>query len=249
MQTSFVLRAGERGCNRFLSTGDSSSYIAGRPDAILTRHSTFNFGPYQSGQSGFGRLRVFGDELFSGAGCGYNMHPHQNFVICAFVLEGQLTTINTLGNLDQLTAGDYYAFSAGSGVKHCELNLQSEVANIIYVWMIPNQLFLPPSYGRGRYEAVCDRNRIVPLVGNADGAVRISQDVQISRLSSDRALALDYTPSASDHGVYAFSIEGAVRVNDVVLARRDSMGVWGPQPLQLNTPDGNADLLIIETIP
>jgi redox-sensitive bicupin YhaK (pirin superfamily) len=52
-----------------------------------------------------------------------NIHRHHNFIICAFVLKGQLTHINTVGNIDQLTAGDYYAFSAGSGGKHCELNL------------------------------------------------------------------------------------------------------------------------------
>lgn len=249
MQSSFVLRASERGFNRFLSGGDSASYIAGHPEATLTRHSSFDFGPYQSGQRGFGRVRVFGDELFRGPGCGYNMHPHHNFIICAFVLGGQLTHINTVGNVDQLTAGDYYAFSAGSGGKHCELNLRQQDANIIYVWMLPDQLLLPPAYGRGRYEALRDHNRIVTLVGNADGAVRISQDVRISRLSSDRPVALEYAPSAPDHGVYAFVIDGEVRVNDTMLGRRDSTGVWGPQPLRLRTGEDSADLLIIETIP
>lgn len=249
MQSSFVLRAKERGFNKFLSTGESSSYIAGHPEATLTRHSSFNFGPYQSGKRGFGRLRVFGDELFSGPGCGYNIHRHHNFIICAFVLEGQLTHINTVGNIDQLSAGDYYAFTAGSGGKHCELNLRREDANIIYVWIMPDQLLLPPSYGRGRHEAVRDRNRIVPLVGNADGAVRVAQDIRIARLSSDRALTLDYVPAAPEHGVYAFVIDGEVRVDDTVLGRRDSIGAWGPRPLRLRTGQDNADLLIIETAP
>ena len=175
MNTSFVLRANERGYNHFLSTGESSSYIGGHPDATLTRHSSFDFGPYQSGQRGFGRLRVFGDETFSGPGCGYNIHPHHNFIICAFVLKGQLTHVNTVGNIDQLTEGDYYAFSAGSGGKHCELNLKDEDLNVVYVWMLPDQLLLPPSYGRGQYSAVRERNRLVTLVGGADGAVRISR--------------------------------------------------------------------------
>lgn len=80
MQESFVLRDDARGYNKFLSTGDSSSYIGGHPDAVLNRHSSFNFGPYQAGRAGFGRVRVFGDETFSGAGCGYNIHPHPNFI-------------------------------------------------------------------------------------------------------------------------------------------------------------------------
>jgi quercetin 2,3-dioxygenase len=249
MNADFVLRAHARGFNKFLSTGDSSSYIGGHPDATLTRHSSFNFGPYQSGQRGFGRLRVFGDETFSGAGCGYNIHPHHNFIICAFVLKGQLTHVNTVGNIDQLIAGDYYAFSAGSGGKHCELNLRHEDANILYVWMLPDQLLLPPSYARSHFDAVADRNRLVPLVGNADGAVRISQDVRISRLSADRAMELEYRAQAAGHGVYVFVVDGQVQVNDQSLATRDSAGIWGAAPVRIRTDAEGSDLLILETAP
>jgi quercetin 2,3-dioxygenase len=249
MNTSFVLRADERGFNKFLSTGDSESYIAGHPDATLTRHSSFNFGPYQTGLRGFGKLRVFGDETFSGAGCGYNIHPHHNFIICAFVLKGQLTHVNTVGNIDQLSAGDFYAFSAGSGGKHCELNLRNEDANILYVWMLPDQLLLPPSYGRGRFDAVHERNRLVTLVGNADGAVRIPQGVRVSRLASDREQSFDHATSSREHGVYVFAIEGQAWVNDTALGRRDSCGVWDYERIKVRTGRDDTDLLVIETAP
>ena len=250
MGNSFVLRAHERGYNKLLSTGPSSPYVAGHPESTITRHSSFDFGPYQSGRRGFGRVRVFGDEVFRGVGCGYNIHPHRNFIICAFVLEGQLTTINTLGNIDQLGPGDYYAFSAGSGGKHCELNLRSEDANIIYVWMLPDQLLLPPSYARGRFDAAHTPNRLVTLVGNADGAVHVSQDVNISRLSADRGTTCTYRPSSSTHGVYAFVIDGYVSINDVALERRDSLGVWGGEVITVSTDDTeDAEVLFVETAP
>jgi quercetin 2,3-dioxygenase len=250
MTTSFVLPASERGYNKFLSTGESSSYIGGHPEATLTRHSSFNFGPYQAGHKGFGKIRVFGDEVFSGPGCGYNIHRHHNFIICAFVLKGQLTHINTVGNIDQLNAGDYYAFSAGSGGKHCELNLRSEDANIIYIWMLPDQLLLPPSYARGRFDAVYERNRLVTLVGKADGALRTGQEVKISRLSSDRALTLDYPLAAEGHGLYVFAIEGQAWVNDTALSRRDSAGIWGAgKRIKLRTGVEDSDLLIVESAP
>ena len=102
MTKSFVLRADERGYNKILSTGATASYVGGHPDAFITRFSSFNFGDYQDGRPGFGRIRVFGDEAFYHPGCSYNMHPHHNFIICAFVLEGKLTHINTLGGLEDL---------------------------------------------------------------------------------------------------------------------------------------------------
>ena len=114
---------------------------------------------------------------------------------------------------------------------------------------MPDQLLLPPSYGRSRFDAATERNRIVSLVGNADGAIRVPQDVKISRLSSDKAMTLDYTPTSKEHGVYVFVIEGEVVVNDTPLARRDSTGIWGGERIKLRTGVEDADLLIIETAP
>ena len=42
MHASFILRDGDRGYSKFLSTGEASSYIGGHLDAILTRHSSLN---------------------------------------------------------------------------------------------------------------------------------------------------------------------------------------------------------------
>jgi redox-sensitive bicupin YhaK (pirin superfamily) len=174
------------------------------------------------------------------------MHRHHNFIICAFVLQGELTHINTVGNIDQLTTGDYYVFSAGSGGKHCEVNLKSDDMHAIYMWFLPDQLFLPPSYRRNHFDALADRNQLVTLVGNADGALRLSQDVTVSRLSSDTETALDYTPRSASHGVYVFVLEGEVHCDD---ARRDSRGIWGAEHINLRTWAEESDLLIVETAP
>lgn len=248
MNPSFVMRAHERGYEKFLSTGEASSYIGGHPDAVLERHSSFNFGHYQAGRAGFGRVRVFGEEVFSGTGCGYNMHPHHNFIICAFVLGGQLTHINTVGNIDQLGPGDFYAFSAGSGGKHCEVNLHSDDLRVVYVWMLPDRLLLPPSYTRHHYDGLKQRNRIVTLVGTADGALTISQDVRISRLTTDRAASYSYEPQSDAHGLYAFVVDGEIRVNGNTLERGDSTGVWGTPAVSIESGVEPADLLLVESV-
>jgi hypothetical protein len=77
MSVRFVLRAGERGYSWLPSVGLNSSYVAGHPDGVITRHSSFNFHEYQSGIPGLGVMKVFGDEVFTPNGTGYNMHPPQ----------------------------------------------------------------------------------------------------------------------------------------------------------------------------
>src|SRR5579862_7186154 len=148
MAHSFVLRDAERGHQTLVSTGPNASYVAGHPDGVITRHSSFNFHEYQSGIPGLGVMKVFGDEVFTPNGTGYNMHPHHNFIIMAFVLGGALTHINTIGKIDELKRDDYYVFSAGSGGKHSELNIGQADMQAIYVWALPGQLLAPPSYRR-----------------------------------------------------------------------------------------------------
>jgi rubredoxin/redox-sensitive bicupin YhaK (pirin superfamily) len=246
--SQFILRDSERGFHQYLSTGDSSSYISGHPEAVLSRHSSFNFHEYQTGRAGFGRMRVFGEEVFSGAGCGYNIHRHHDFVICAFVLSGELTHINTVGNIDQLNAGDYYVFSAGSGGKHCELNLKNEDMHAIYMWFLPDHLMLPPSYHRGHFDAISSRGRLTPLVGEAPGALPIPQDVRISRLTTDAPLTQICEPASPRHGVYVFVLKGAAECAGVLLSPRDSMGLTGGKPFALRTAPDHTDVLLVETI-
>ena len=157
MSVRFILRAGERGYSYLPAAGLNASYVAGHPDGVITRHSSFNFHEYQSGIPGLGVLKVFGDEAFTPNGTGYNMHPHHNFIIMAFVLGGTLTHVNTIGEVDMLRAGDYYLFSTGAGGKHAELNIGREDARIsratVYrtlQWMVEAGIARKVDFGEGR---------------------------------------------------------------------------------------------------
>jgi redox-sensitive bicupin YhaK (pirin superfamily) len=243
------LRSHERGHNLIPSEGLGASYVAGHPDGFITRESSFNFHEYQGGRPGFGTMRVFGDETFHGVGCGYNMHPHHNFVICAFVLEGELTHINTVGTgaVDRLHQGDYYVFSSGPGGKHSELSIGVEEMKAIYVWLLPDQLLLPPSYQVAHFDIRTRRDRIEQLVGDADGALPVSQDVRISRLVTDSGNKHIYKPRSLSHGVYVFVLEGEVRIGDTLLGRRDSAGLCDLESIECQVSADASDVLFVET--
>jgi redox-sensitive bicupin YhaK (pirin superfamily) len=242
----FVLRAAERGFSRLVSTGANASYVAGHPDGVITRHSSFNFHDYQSGIPGFGCIRVFGDEVFAPNGTGYNMHPHHNFIIMAFVLAGTLTHINTLGKPDTLGAGDYYVFSTGSGGKHSELNIERADANILYLWILPSRLLAPPSYRRRRFDAEANADRIACLIGDAPDALPIDQALKVSRLVSTGGKRHVYR-AAPGHGVYAFVVDGEASIGGTALARRDSVGFEGEEAIEIAVETDRTDLLLIET--
>ncbi len=250
MSPSFVLRAEQRGFDRIVSTGESAGYVGGHPDAFITRWSSFNFHDYQEGRPGFGTIRVFGDEAFHNPGCSYSMHRHHNFIICAFVLSGRLLHVNTLGQADELGSGDFYAFSAGSGGLHAEINLQAEPMQAIYLWLTPDQLLLPPSYGHSHFDAAAGMNRFTTLVGGeaAEGGLPIPQDARVSRLVTDAAGTHRYRPRTDGHGVYAFVLEGDVRIDGTRLGRRDSTGLSGVEEIVIETDADPTDVLLVETV-
>ena len=250
IDSTFVIRSAERGHQMLKSDGSRASYLAGHPDAFITRASSFNFNQYQSGRPGFGTVRVFGEEVFHGSGCGYNMHPHHNFVICAFVFAGELTHLNTAGAgmVDRLQAGDYYVFSAGSGGKHCELSVTPEDMHVIYLWLLPEQLYMPPTYHRGHFDFRKRRNEVVQLVGEADGALPIQQDLSVSRLMGDAGNRFPYQLRTRSHGAYVFVREGSIRCGGTELGPRDSKGVWNTESIEIEVLEDDSDVLIVETI-
>ncbi|WP_109476810.1 pirin family protein [Paraburkholderia sp. C35] len=249
MAQQFVIRANERNHAIDRSEGRNAAYVSGRKPNYVSRESSFNFHDFQSGRPGFGAIRVFGDEIFHGEGCGYNMHPHHNFVICAFVLEGELTHINTAGRgvVDQLRQGDYYVFSAGSGGKHSELSIGEEDMHAIYLWLMPNKLYLPTTYHRAHFDFRRRRNRIVQLIGDSDDALPVPQDVRVSRLVTDRDGTYTYTPRSVDHGTYVFVKEGQVRCGDVTLGPKDSLGISGVENFECVVAD-TSDVFFVETV-
>ena len=246
MSVRFVLRAGQRGYCHLPSLGLNASYIAGHPDGAITRHSSFNFHEYQAGIPGFGVLKVFGDEVFTPNGTGYNMHPHHNFIIMAFVLGGTLTHINTIGKIDELGRDDYYVFSAGSGGKHSELNIGAEDMQAIYVWVLPARLLAPPSYCRARFDRQAGANRITCLVGDAPGALPIDQTFRLSRLVSDTGRRHVYRP-AKGNGLYAFVLEGDAEIAGAILASRDSIALQDEDAVDIAVHGGGTDMLLVET--
>ena len=118
---------------------------------------------------------------------------------------------------------------------------------VIYIWLLPDQLLLPPSYQAAHFAIRTRRDRIEQLVGDADGALPISQDVRISRLVTDNAKNYVYKPRSVSHGVYVFVLEGEVRIGETRLGRRDSAGLWDLESVECQVSADASDVLFVET--
>ncbi len=59
------------------------------------------------------------------AGQGFGTHPHKDMEILTYVLEGTVEHQDSMGNKEQVPAGEFQIMSAGTGIRHSEYNPSS----------------------------------------------------------------------------------------------------------------------------
>lgn len=177
---------------------------------------------------GFGALRVLNDDTVA-PGKGFGMHPHHNMEIVTLPLAGSLQHTDSVGNQSIIRAGDVQIMSAGSGIRHAELNAsQTEVVQFLQIWIIPKWMDTPPTYQQMTYTNSKKQNHWQVIVGpNQPGAVHINQDAWFSLLEADAHQSFDYQMFNTNHGVYFFVIEGQAQVAGHTLHRRYGLGCYG----------------------
>src|SRR3954471_8447034 len=107
----------------------------------------FSFADYHApARMGWGAIRVWNDDEIA-ARSGFPAHPHRDMEIITYVREGAITHKDSMGNEGRTGAGDVQVMSAGTGVRHAEYNLESDLTRIFQIWIEPDHAGGPPTWG------------------------------------------------------------------------------------------------------
>ena len=186
----------------------------------------FSFSEYYNPQNmNFGVLRVLNDDLVQ-PNTGFDPHPHRDMEIISYVVNGQLTHGDNLGNQRSVKRGDIQYMSAGTGVIHSEHNLGKDTLRFLQLWIIPNLKNHQPSYGDYHFEEELRQNQWLEVVSSKTGnaPIKINQDVHIyvTELSDQQELTLQVN---QDRQAYLVLIEGEALINDISLSMRDALEI------------------------
>ncbi|MGB3618833.1 MAG: pirin family protein [Catalinimonas sp.] len=199
----------------------------------------------------FGALRVLNDDRIAPGG-GFGTHPHENMEIVTIPLEGVLRHRDSTGESSTIGPGAVQAMSAGTGVTHSEFNAsRTEPIQLLQLWVFPKRDGVRPQYGEQHFDLDANRDAWTTLVTSIDDeqatdtALRVHQDAVFSRAKLTAGRDLDYRVRFAGNGVYAFLIDGRVRIGEQVLDRRDALGITGADALTVQ-PETDADLLLVE---
>jgi len=209
---------------------------------------SFSFGSYvDATRTNFGLLRVLNDDTVA-AGAGFGKHSHSNMEIISIPLEGDLQHGDDMGNTTLIKQGDVQIMSAGTGVMHSEKNGSNTApVKFLQIWVFPNKENVAPRYDQKTISPEETENQLATIVspmGQPEG-VNIHQDAWFSLGTLQKGLNITYNLKKKGNGVYAFLLEGDVVINEVVVNRRDGLGLWDIDTLNISV-DNNAQILLME---
>lgn len=222
-----------------------SSHQMGKADhGWLKTNYHFSFANYYDPNNmSFGNLRVLNDDVIK-PNRGFNTHPHNDMEIITYVINGELTHVDSMGNKHVIGRGDIQYMSAGTGVFHSEHNLGNEELHLIQLWIIPDQVGYAPNYG----DLVADWNErdgkfyhmVSPIEGSAP--IKIHQDANIYSLSLKEGEEISFHVSEGRQ-VYLVLLEGNANINGELLEASDAAKSI-EEDIQIKSKDSSHYLVI-----
>ena len=190
----------------------------------LDSYHSFSFADYfDERHMGFGPLRVINEDRVQ-PGMGFGTHGHRDMEIISYVLDGELSHRDSMGNGSVIVPGDVQRMSAGTGVMHSEFNPSRERGvHFLQIWIEPSQRGIPASYEQARIEPTQKRGRLARIAApqGEGGAVLIHQDARVyaGAFDGDERAAL---PIAHGRRAYVHVARGSVEVNGTRLGAGDA---------------------------
>ncbi len=183
----------------------------------------FSFAEYYNPSNlNFGTLRVINDDLVQ-AGTGFDTHPHRDMEIISYVVSGELTHGDSMGNTNTLSRGHVQYMSAGTGVLHSEHNFGNEISRFLQIWILPDKKGYEPNYGDYKFDWDDRKNKWLNIVSSKEGnaPIKINQDSNIFVLELDEDKEIDFNVG-DNRQAYLVQIEGTSDINNIVLNMRDA---------------------------
>ena len=213
----------------------------------LNTYHSFSFASWHNPERmHFGALRVLNDDAV-GRNAGFGTHPHENMEIVSIPLSGSLEHRDSMGNATVIREGDIQIMSAGNGIMHSEKNHSSaEEVHFLQIWVFPNERNLSPSYGQITTSREEQMNKLQCVV-SPDGreGVQIHQRAWIYMGHLSSGWRDNYAMHDEGQGLYVMVLDGEAVVGGQTLLRRDAIGIWDTQNVQIESRQ-NAHILAIE---
>jgi redox-sensitive bicupin YhaK (pirin superfamily) len=210
----------------------------------LHSHFSFSFADfYDPKHMGFRALRVINEDYVAPS-MGFGKHPHRDMEILTYVLEGAVRHEDSLGSAELLVPGELQHMSAGSGVRHSEMNPSpAETLHLLQIWLVPNKTGIAPVYEQKRFPVHELPNRLHLLASRdgREGSFVIASDGELlaAKLEPGKSVRHEF---AKGYGWLQVA-RGSVEVSGSTLMAGDGLALSHEQAITVASAGGGEILL------
>ena len=183
---------------------------------------TFSFANYYDPNfMGFSALRVINDDVID-AGQGFGTHPHKDMEILTYVLEGAVEHQDSMGNKEQVPAGEFQ------------------------IWIMPEKNGITPRYEQRRFDAAQGK-QLVLSPDAREGSLKVYQDMELYRwalLKDEQSVH----QIAAERRVWIQVVKGEVTINGTKATTSDGLAIWDEQAISVHA-DGDSEILLFDLPP
>jgi redox-sensitive bicupin YhaK (pirin superfamily) len=213
----------------------------------LNSHHSFSFGEYYDpAHMGVSTLRVINEDSVI-PGAGFPTHGHRDMEIVSYVLEGELSHEDSMGNGSVIRPGDVQRMSAGTWVSHSEYNPSNSLGTrFLQIWLLPTERGVAPAYAQKHFTESERSGRLKLLVspdGREDSISANSDALMYGTILSAEEQAI-YSLAAGRQG-YVQIARGRAVVNGTAVEAGDGVNVRSESEIHLST-DSSAEILLFD---
>jgi redox-sensitive bicupin YhaK (pirin superfamily) len=213
----------------------------------LKSFHSFSFGRYHDPKyMGFSSLRVINEDYID-PGTGFGTHPHDNMEIITYVLKGQLTHQDSMGNGSNICPSEIQIMSAGTGVTHSERNVsESDEVHLLQIWITPNLQNQPPNYQQKLFDSHEMHNtfRIVVSPDGSNDSLTILQNAHMLVGKFDAGYTFDLKINPNRH-YWLQMAQGVVDIHGNQILAGDGLAIKDEGSIKITSITG-AEILLFD---
>jgi redox-sensitive bicupin YhaK (pirin superfamily) len=210
----------------------------------LDSNFSFSFADYYDpAHMNFRALRVINEDHVAPS-MGFGKHPHRDMEILTYVLEGAVKHEDTTGASETLVPGELQHMTAGSGVKHSEMNpSDTESLHLLQIWLMPNAMGIPPKYEQKKFSVQEEPNKLHLLasIDAREGSFKLNADAELLAAKLDAGRSVTHTFKLGNGWLQV--ARGEVTVAGGKLKAGDGLALTAESNMTISSENGGEFLL------
>jgi quercetin 2,3-dioxygenase len=213
----------------------------------LNTYHSFSFADYYDPKNmGFRSLRVINEDRIEPAQ-GFPTHGHRDMEIITYVIDGELSHRDSMGNGETIRPHEVQRMTAGTGVLHSEYSSPTDKTHMLQIWLLPEKQNLKPGYEQKMFPAEEKQGklRLVASRGGDDGSVHINQDVKLYASILSDGDELTHNLAEGRHA-WIQLISGSLDVNGEKLNPGDGAAISEENILKIKALHDGTEFLLFD---